>query len=265
MAKPSGARLHSGKDARELRVAVIGAGMAGILSAIKLRQAGISDFTVYEKADRLGGTWRENTDPGIACDVPSHLYSCSFAPNPSWSHRFSAGEEILRYLEGVAQECGIPKWVRFGEEVTRCAFTGGRWSIETASGGRDTADVVIAATGVLHHPRYPEISCLDSFEGSVFHSARWDHGLSLDGCRVGVVGTGSSSSSAPPSGSFPRRTLPTAWKSRRRSGGTPSVCAPFARRSRAASRRTSPTRSWTRSRPGSGPSRRRVAPTWSEA
>jgi cation diffusion facilitator CzcD-associated flavoprotein CzcO len=176
---------------RPLRFAVIGAGMAGILSAIKLQEAGFDDFTVYEKGDRVGGTWRENTYPGLACDVPSHLYSYSFALAPEWSHRFSPGPEIEAYFERVATDGGVLPHVRFGEEVTRCTFTNGRWEIETAAGGRDTVDVVIAATGVLHHPKYPDIDGLDAFAGPMCHSARWDHDVAIDGKRVGIIGTGS--------------------------------------------------------------------------
>jgi cation diffusion facilitator CzcD-associated flavoprotein CzcO len=175
-----------------MRVAVVGAGMAGILSAIKLREAGLGDVVLYEKASRLGGTWRENTYPGIACDVPSHLYCYSFAPNPDWSHRFSPGGEIQAYLERVARAHGVDGLIRFGEEVTRCELTRGRWRLTTARGERDEADVVIAATGVLHHPRYPDIEGLERFRGACFHSARWDHAVPLDGQRVGIVGTGSS-------------------------------------------------------------------------
>lgn len=174
------------------RFIVIGAGMAGILSAVKLAEAGYDDVVVYEKADRIGGTWRENTYPGVACDVPSHLYSYSFAPNPEWSHTFSPGPEIYRYLEDVVQQFGVDKRIRFGSEVTRLEYDGGRWRLETADGARDEADVVIAATGVLHHPRYPDIDGLDDFGGPVFHTARWDHSVSLEGSRLGVIGTGSS-------------------------------------------------------------------------
>jgi cation diffusion facilitator CzcD-associated flavoprotein CzcO len=174
-----------------LRVAVIGAGMAGILSAVKLTEAGLDDFSVYEKADRVGGTWRENTYPGIACDVPSHLYSYSFALTPEWSHRFSPGAEIQAYLERVACEHEVERHVRFGDEVTHCRFVDGRWMVETASGHRDEVDVVLAATGVLHHPRVPDFAGLDEFRGAWFHSARWDHSVDLEGARVGVVGTGS--------------------------------------------------------------------------
>jgi cation diffusion facilitator CzcD-associated flavoprotein CzcO len=176
---------------RELRFAVIGAGMAGILSAIKLREAGFTDFTVYEKGDRVGGTWRENTYPGLACDVPSHLYSYSFALTADWSHRFSPGPEIESYFERVAREHGVLPHVQFGEEITTSTLRDGRWHLETKSGLRDEVDVVIAATGVLHHPKYPDIAGLDSFGGAMFHSARWDHDVPLDGNRIGVIGTGS--------------------------------------------------------------------------
>ncbi len=192
--RPSEAGLVAWEDggvSRELRVIVIGAGMAGILSAIKLREAGIDDVVLYEKADRLGGTWRENTYPGVACDVPSHLYSYSFALNPQWSHTFASGAEIQAYFERVAEEHGVIPLIRFGEEITRADWRDGRWHVESGSGHRDEADVVIAATGVLHHPKYPDIDGLDTFAGPCFHSARWDHDVDLAGKRVGVIGTGS--------------------------------------------------------------------------
>jgi len=164
--------------------------MAGILSAIKLKQAG-HDFTVYEKADRVGGTWRENTYPGLSCDVPSHLYSYSFALNPEWSRTFSPGPEIQSYFERVARDHDVLRFVRFGDEVTSCEYVDGRWVLSTASGHQDVVDIVIAATGVLHHPKYPEIEGLDSFKGAMFHSSRWDHSVALERSRIGIVGTGS--------------------------------------------------------------------------
>jgi cation diffusion facilitator CzcD-associated flavoprotein CzcO len=174
-----------------LRCAVIGAGMAGILAAIKLTEAGLRDFTVFEKADRVGGTWRENTYPGLSCDVPSHLYSYSFGLNPGWSRRFSPGPEIQAYFERVAEEHDVLSRIRFGDAVTRCAFANGTWRVTTVSGHREDFDVVIAATGVLHHPKYPDIDGLGTFDGAMFHSARFDHGVQLDGERVGIIGTGS--------------------------------------------------------------------------
>lgn len=175
----------------EPRFAIIGAGMAGILSAIKLTEAGLTDFTVYEKGDELGGTWRENTYPGVACDVPSHLYSYSFDLNPDWSHRFAGGDEIRAYFERCARQHDVEKYVRLGDPVTALEYVDGRWNVTTAAGVTDRVDVVIAATGVLHHPRYPDIEGLDRFEGAMFHSARWDHDVELDGARVGIIGTGS--------------------------------------------------------------------------
>ncbi len=176
---------------RDLRFAIVGAGMAGILSAVTLREAGLEDFTVYEKADELGGTWRANTYPGLTCDVPSHLYCYSFALNPEWSHMYPPGEEIRQYFAGVAERFGVMPHIRFGDEVVRCAFGNGRWNLTTAGGHHDEVDVVIAATGVLHHPQYPEIEGLESFRGAVFHSSQWDHGVEIDRRRVGIVGTGS--------------------------------------------------------------------------
>jgi len=177
---------------RDLKFVVVGAGMAGILTAVKLIEAGYRDVTVYEKADRLGGTWRENTYPGVACDVPSHLYSYSFAPNAEWSHVFSPGPEIYAYLEEDARRFGVDDLIRYSTEVTRMEFVDGCWRIETSGNRTSEADVVIAATGVLHHPSYPDIEGLDDFEGPLFHSARWDHSVELEGKRVGIIGTGSS-------------------------------------------------------------------------
>jgi cation diffusion facilitator CzcD-associated flavoprotein CzcO len=182
----------AGSKAGDLRFLIIGAGMSGILSAIKLREAGFRNFAIYEKADRLGGTWRENTYPGISCDVPSHFYSYSFALNPEWSRRFSPGAEIQAYFEDVARRYEVDSVIQYHKEVTRCAFDNGRWKISMPDGGKDEGDFVIAATGVLHHPAYPDIEGLASFEGAMFHSARWNHAVPLAGKRVGVIGTGSS-------------------------------------------------------------------------
>lgn len=176
---------------RPLRFVIIGAGMSGILSAIRLGEAGLDNLVIYEKADRLGGTWRENTYPGIACDVPSHLYSYSFEPNPGWSHRYSPGAEIQQYFEGVARKHGVDRQIRFGQEIVRMEWCDGRWRLATKNGLHDEADVVIGATGVLHHPNLPEFPGLSEFRGTCFHSARWDHTVPLDGRRIGIVGTGS--------------------------------------------------------------------------
>jgi cation diffusion facilitator CzcD-associated flavoprotein CzcO len=174
------------------RIVVIGAGMAGILTAIQLRRHGYDDFVLYEKAHRLGGTWRENTYPGLSCDVPAHLYTYSFEPNPLWSQTFAPGPEIQGYFERVAEKYDVPRNIRFGEGVPRCEFRDGRWHIRTSKEREDVADVLIAATGVLHHPNIPALPGLETFAGPWFHSARWDNGVPIAGKRVGVVGTGSS-------------------------------------------------------------------------
>lgn len=178
-------------EKKRLRVVVIGAGMSGILCGIRLRKEGIDDFTIYEKSDRPGGTWRDNTYPGLSCDVPSHVYCYSFERNPEWSHLFSPGAEIYSYFEKLVKKYGVDRDIRYGEEVTRCEFESGRWQIETKSGTRDSADIVIASTGVLHHPHIPDFEGLDRFEGESFHSSRWNHDVPLEGSRLGVVGTGS--------------------------------------------------------------------------
>ena len=175
------------------RVVIIGAGMSGILTAIKLAESGYDDFVIYEKADRLGGTWRENTYAGVACDVPSHFYSYSFALNPDWSRRFSPGAEIQAYFENVAEDFGVSPRIRFGCEVVRCQFEDGHWQIEISDGSRDRARFVVAATGVLHKPRIPHFEGIEEFKGEIFHTARWNHDLSLEGKRVGLIGTGSTS------------------------------------------------------------------------
>ena len=174
-----------------MRILVIGAGMSGILAAIKLREAGYQNFVVYEKADRLGGTWRDNTYPGLSCDVPAHAYNYSFEPNPWWSRYYAPGAEIQAYFEQAAQKYAVDGAIRLAKEVTRCEFLAGRWRIETRDGTRDEADVVISATGVLHHPNIPEFPGLDDFDGAWFHSSRWDHSVLLDDRRIGVIGTGS--------------------------------------------------------------------------
>jgi cation diffusion facilitator CzcD-associated flavoprotein CzcO len=171
--------------------AIIGAGMSGLLAAIKLRKAGY-EFTVFEKADRVGGTWRENTYPGIACDVPSHLYSYSFELNPDWNYMSSPGQEIQKYFEGVSERHDLDRSIRFNEPVVRCEWQGNRWEVEARSGSVEHYDWVLAATGILHHPKFADIEGLDDFAGSVFHSAQWDHSVPLDGKRIGVIGNGSS-------------------------------------------------------------------------
>lgn len=178
-------------SARDPRVVIIGAGMSGLLMGIRLKQAGIDDFVILEKAADLGGTWRENTYPGIACDIPSHFYSYSFAPNPGWSHWFAPGGEIKDYFASVAQAHGLPARIRYNSEVAEARRSDGTWRIRCTDGTEMEADMVVAATGVLHHPRMPDIPGLSDFRGACFHSAQWRHDEPLDGRRIGVIGTGS--------------------------------------------------------------------------
>ncbi len=185
--------VHPGwaRAGRTPRIAIIGAGMSGIAAVVKLRRAGYTDLTVFEKADRVGGTWRENHYPGLSCDVPSYWYSFTFAPNPDWSHRFSYGPEIQAYMEKTAQDFGVSDLVRFGTAVADLRYEAPRWRLTTEHGDEEIFELVVSATGVLHHPVLPDIEGLDTFEGQMFHSARWDDGAELAGRRVGIVGTGS--------------------------------------------------------------------------
>ncbi|MDX6573832.1 MAG: hypothetical protein QOC86_2988 [Gaiellales bacterium] len=178
---------------RHFDVLVIGAGFAGVGAAIKLHEAGFDDFAVLEKADWLGGTWRDNTYPGCGCDVPSAIYQFSFAHNPDWSRAYAGQEEIQDYLERTAEEFGVTPRIHFGTEVLEARWSEEeqRWQLET-SAGPYSARVVIAGAGPLHEPNLPDVPGIDSFEGKVFHSARWDHDYDLRGKRVAVVGTGSS-------------------------------------------------------------------------
>ncbi len=178
---------------REVRVAIIGAGFGGIGAAIKLREAGVDDFVLLERSSALGGTWRANTYPGCACDVPSHLYSYSFALNPEWSRFFAPQQEILAYLERVSDEAGITERIAFDTEVMEAHWdeAARRWRIETTA-GTVVAQSLVAASGPLSEPSVPDIPGLDSFEGKSFHSATWDHSHKLAGERVAVIGTGAS-------------------------------------------------------------------------
>ncbi|MEU3502593.1 NAD(P)/FAD-dependent oxidoreductase, partial [Streptomyces hundungensis] len=177
-----------------VRVAVIGSGFGGLGAAVRLRREGITDFVVLERAGSVGGTWRDNSYPGCACDVPSHLYSFSFAPNPDWPRTFSGQEHIRAYLDHVADTFRLRPHIRLDHEVTMMRWDAERlrWKIEVANGTTLTADVVVSATGPLSDPKTPEIPGLDTFPGKVFHSARWDHDYDLRGKRVAMVGTGAS-------------------------------------------------------------------------
>jgi len=174
-------------------VAIIGTGFGGIGMAARLRRAGVTDMVLLERAADLGGTWRDNAYPGAACDVPSHLYSFSFAPNPDWSRSFSAQPEIWAYLRRVADQEGVTGKIRFGAELLSARWDEAAhlWHLDTTD-GRLTARFLISAAGPLANPFIPDLPGLGAFEGAVFHSADWDHGRDLTGRSVAVIGTGAS-------------------------------------------------------------------------
>lgn len=177
---------------RPPRIVIVGAGFGGIGLAIKLRQAGFDDLVILERAGDLGGTWQANTYPGCACDVPSQLYSYSFAPNPNWSRKYGRQAEILEYLRTVATEHDVLRHIRFDTELLEARWDeAGHWRVAT-SGGELTADFLISATGLFAEAKYPSLPGLDTFAGKAFHSLHWDHEYDLTGKRVAVIGTGAS-------------------------------------------------------------------------
>ncbi|NIJ13233.1 cation diffusion facilitator CzcD-associated flavoprotein CzcO [Saccharomonospora amisosensis] len=175
-------------------VVIIGSGFSGLGMAIRLKQAGRHDFVILEKADDLGGTWRDNTYPGCACDIRSHMYSFSFAQNPDWSRSFSEQPEIWRYLRRLADDHGVAEHIRFGVEVTGARWDDDacRWRLRTAGGEEFSGTFLVDGTGALHVPNVPALPGLQDFAGTTFHSSRWKHDYPLDGKRVAVVGTGAS-------------------------------------------------------------------------
>ncbi|MCW3038729.1 MAG: hapE2, partial [Solirubrobacterales bacterium] len=179
---------------RHVHIAIVGTGFAGLAAAVHLQRDGERDLLILERAEDVGGVWRDNTYPGAACDVPSHLYSLSFAPNPGWTRSFSRQHEILEYLRSVATDFGLRPLIHFGEELHDATWDemACRWDI-TTTGMHLTADVIIDGCGPLTEPALPAIPGLADFAGTVFHSARWDHDYDLQGKRVAVIGTGASS------------------------------------------------------------------------
>ncbi|MBU2665128.1 NAD(P)/FAD-dependent oxidoreductase [Actinoplanes bogorensis] len=172
------------------RVVVIGAGFGGVAAAAALVGAGFDDVVVLERADRIGGVWRDNTYPGCACDIPAPLYSYSFALNPDWSRRFPGQDEILDYLQRTAAALRVTERVRLNTTVTAATWTDGHWVIETADGTTYAADVLVPAVGQLGHPVRPAIP--GAFDGPAVHTAEWRDDLPVDGARIGVIGTGAS-------------------------------------------------------------------------
>ena len=185
----------------DLSIAIIGAGFAGIGMAIRLKQAGIESFTMLERATEIGGTWRDNTYPGAACDVPSHVYSLSFEQNPDWSKRYSPSGEIQGYLLGLVEKWRLRPHLRFGTEIVGARFDerAGTWTLTTSLGDTVTARVVVSCVGGLVDPALPDIPGLDRFAGEIFHTARWNHDYPLAGKRVAVIGTGASAVQVVPS------------------------------------------------------------------
>jgi cation diffusion facilitator CzcD-associated flavoprotein CzcO len=175
-----------------LEAVIVGAGFSGLCAAIALKRDGIDAFVIVDKSDRIGGTWRDNTYPGAGCDVPSHLYSYSFAPNPKWSRAYGKQAEILAYLEGCVARYGLAPHLRLGQMVVRAEWTDSAWRVTTGDGTVYVARSLLLGNGALHMPQIPSIAGLESFRGHTFHSARWDHDYDLRGKRVAVIGTGAS-------------------------------------------------------------------------
>lgn len=173
-------------------VAILGAGMAGMLAAIELKRQGYKNFTIFEKANNIGGTWRDNNYPGLTCDVPAHHYTYSFARNPNWSKAYASGAEIQKYFESVSVANNLKDCIKFNSEVTQLNFNGNFWEIGFVSQEAIGAKIIIAATGVLHHPKIPNLSGKEKFKGKQFHTAQWDQKLDLKNLKVGVIGNGSS-------------------------------------------------------------------------
>ena len=177
---------------KKFDVVIVGAGMAGMLAAIELRKQGYKNLALFEKADNVGGTWRENTYPGLSCDVPAHHYTYSFARNPHWSKTYASGSEIQKYFESIYESYNLKECIQFNSEVSNLSFDGEYWILDFLEQEAVTAKAVIVATGVLHHPKIPTLNGQDIFQGKQFHSAKWEHDLPLEDLKVGVIGNGSS-------------------------------------------------------------------------
>jgi len=175
-------------------VAIIGAGFGGIGMAIRLKRAGWHDFVIIEQADTVGGVWRDNTYPDCACDIPSHLYSLSFAPSADWSRRYPTQAEIRRYLEECVERFGLTPHLRTGVSLKEAKFENAAalWLLRTDPGPDLAARFLVLATGALHRPAIPALRGIESFRGVAFHSARWKHGAEIKGKHVAVIGTGAS-------------------------------------------------------------------------
>ncbi len=173
---------------------IIGAGFAGIGTAVRLIQEGMDEFVILERSDSIGGTWRDNSYPGAACDIPSLLYSYSFEQNPSWSQAYSGSAEILQYIERIVAKYDLTRFINFSSEVSSIEFDeeSATWFADTRDGRRYAGRSIVIASGPLANVSLPDIRGIDSYEGKKMHSARWDHAYDLSGKRVAVVGTGAS-------------------------------------------------------------------------
>ena len=193
--------MSSAHREADLPIAIIGAGFAGIGTAIRLVQEGIHSFTIFERADEIGGTWRDNTYPGAACDVPSHTYSLSFEPDPGWTRKFSPSAEIQGYLLRLVEKWRLRPHLRLRTAIVEARFDEARavWLLTTDRGETVTARVVVSGVGGLVDPALPDIKGIESFGGEIFHTARWNHDYELTGKRVGVIGTGASAVQVVPS------------------------------------------------------------------
>ncbi|WP_395103399.1 flavin-containing monooxygenase [Actinomadura sp. SCN-SB] len=176
------------------RIVIIGSGFAGLGMAIQLKRNGFDDFVILEKSQALGGTWHDNTYPGCACDVPSHMYSFSFELNPGWTRMFAPQPEIRAYLERTADKYRVRDHIRFGAAVDAMEYDEDRreWKVTLADGGVLNAKAVVSGVGALHIPSFPDLPGIERFQGTAFHSAEWDHSYDVTGKRVAVIGTGAS-------------------------------------------------------------------------
>ena len=186
-------RPQADKPPVHTRTVIIGTGFSGLGMAIALQKQGV-DFVILEKADDVGGTWRDNTYPGCACDIPSHLYSYSFEPKPDWKNPFSYQPEIWDYLKGVTEKYGLRRFIEFNSLVDRAYWDDEeyRWHVFTTDGREYVAQFLVSGAGALHVPSFPEIDGRNEFAGPAFHSAEWDHTVDLTGKRVAIIGTGAS-------------------------------------------------------------------------
>lgn len=186
--------MDAASSGKNLRIAVLGAGMSGLATVAKLKQAGYRNIDLFEKSEGVGGTWRDNTYPGCGCDVPSHLYSYSFDLNPDWDYKWSLQPQILQYFEDFADRFGVRQHCHFNSEITDCRYDdkAHTWTLTKKDGSTHTADVLVSGLGQLNIPSIPEFKGKDRFEGAAFHSARWDHSVDLDGKTVCVIGNGPS-------------------------------------------------------------------------